>query len=801
MTRFNSLFGYLESLHSEASEAGAPNQAKAVRLSVNGKNHKLWRDIDKEQQPYYRIDLEKSHFSLEINGVSFSLSEHHISINNQQFACFAKSAYHYTGYFKVTRGQKYVLHVYFSDDDAVNEVKLALKDQSAAGTQPTLTEAQQQAVIELATEKAQPIMMTVRAELTKKITALKEAYQAAEIKATAEHAKFTNSKTKNSYRRYEGALSDMIKALTQLVPLLDPTRTPYHGILQFTSAWHAAIQTIRPQAITSPSEQAAETTEETSAPPSIDTATPAAATSTSSTSIAIRKLTAPIALDQEIEKLAAAYQAFASQVESDEIAKQQLDSLLSEIGSIAILLDEKNYTASAKAIKQLYDLRKAIYEQGEKLMVRLLLDPAHVQLAEGWSPFHYVLEGTELLVKAFHATDSKSLSCLLEYGDYEQLEQLSLNINSQAYSSLLHYFLALGKEKQKERLSHVTTLLQHRPGMLLVKDKKTGLPLAHNILRLPEHPLQQAIETLEKHQLVKLYRILIKLPQIAEEDRIKYKHKLDICQNRSDVSVAVYDPFLVRQALALMVAIPVTDDTRQVLVNRISNEPEAREISRLISIITKEIDREINNLNNKALQKRQRETIRILCDAAHSAPQLEKRVSTASDNPTATDVDETTYDKLKKILLKHAQEKIQCLRYLQIIIETDVKRQTALQTPRSMAQIQRLEMADVEARRGVEEYIGKLSERAALAHLNSQLQKEIEGEAKQAAQQVQAGKGDQPIVVPINIRGQTIFCTPKGSPFSQAEIDKATAQLKEEMKKNKDAPLASLTEQRPGANM
>jgi hypothetical protein len=594
MTTFNSMFGYLETLH----------KASMAQLNINGNSYALQRDFNQEQQVYYRLGLgKKSDFTLgEVNGTPLKMHKQHISINNKQLERFAKSPYHYTAYFKDPRGQEYVLHVFFNDEDNIEKVKFAL--QSGAGAQPQLTEAQHHAVIELATEKVQPVMRTLKAELAAKISELKSTYQQIESEATAQHAAFLLSSTGKNRRRYQAALASMVETLSQLTPLLDPTRTPYHGILQFTSAWHAAIQTIRPQAITSPSEQAAETTEETSAPPSIDTATPAAATSTSSTSIAIRKLTAPIALDQEIEKLAAAYQAFASQVESDEIAKQQLDSLLSEIGSIAILLDEKNYTASAKAIKQLYDLRKAIYEQGEKLMVRLLLDPAHVQLAEGWSPFHYVLEGTELLVKAFHATDSKSLSCLLEYGDYEQLEQLSLNINSQAYSSLLHYFLALGKEKQKERLSHVTTLLQHRPGMLLVKDKKTGLPLAHTILTTPGHALQSAIRALKPHQLVKIYKQLIDLPGLSQAQRTNYQANLGIEREKGPLSSTSYRAVFMGETLeSMMRALRTRDDAHtdaaSQILEQLRNDPDIIAIEQEIVEKTAQMYREIQNIGDR----------------------------------------------------------------------------------------------------------------------------------------------------------------------------------------------------------
>jgi hypothetical protein len=313
-------------------------------------------------------------------------------------------------------------------------------------------------------------------------------------------------------------------------------------------------------------------------------------------------------------------------------------------------------------------LRKTIYAQGETLIVRLLLDPAHVQLAEKWSIFHYVLEGTELLIKACNTADNKALACLLQYGNYEQLEQMPLTINSQTYPSILYYFLALGKEKQKEKLPHVTTLLQHRPAMLLIKEKKTGLPLAHTILTTPGHALQSAIRALKRHQLVKIYKHLIDLPGLSQAQRANYQANLEIEQKKAPLSSPSYNAVFMRDTVgAMMDVLGARDDAHAAaglqILEQIRNDPDVIAIEKKIADTAKKMYRKIQAMPNRdarAKAMRDLDSIKRQETASQRLEQLTKTFPPGDPLP---------FDQFKEVMMKSSRNTLEFLHNTETMLD------------------------------------------------------------------------------------------------------------------------------------
>ena len=462
---YNSLFNFI---HEHVS--------RSERSDVGGSHPVL--ALNKQEQRYYRFEFDNKKPTTVGN---YRLREHHISVYETE-NIFYQSQYHYTGHFIDEVGREHQLHVYFNTKDEITTLPIFSIHVDGDTFRPIEVEALNEPFMRLARLSCNKILSSLRIELTCKVQQLEEKYNCLENEACA-----ISKDLDTRYEAYISKLREISVALQRIISLV--SHGHYRQIDAFIQKMLASLvsQHVLSEDVSST---------ESVMPKEIDIA-PA--------QLRAINPTQTIVMDAEINDLMLCFNQLKN---TDEAYTRSLMDIYRETYRLSLLVDEEGYSASLNALTNLRTLNRHVCQAGEKLLIVLMLS-SQFELAKELSPFYHRLT-TKHLFMALTLRKHDLLDFLLESGNFS-INTQPVTVKTKDYFSAVHYCIE-SDTITNPMVDSLAVLIKHNAS-ILINDER-GLPLAHRILSIPDHPLRPALEDTEINRAktvmsVNFYKILI----------------------------------------------------------------------------------------------------------------------------------------------------------------------------------------------------------------------------------------------------------------------------------------------------
>lgn len=477
----NTLFNFIE-LYLAKPDINLPN----CRL--------LQRDTTEEGKEYYRFELEENHpVQFTDDQHTYTLYSHHVSVykTESQSNPFL-SQYHYTAYFEDEQGTRYRLHVYFNDKNEMTTQPVLSIQQQDGNYTPVASEQLNAAFIHLASANAKPLIKHVRKQLMEIIKDLELSYKDLE-----EEASQLSVSLARNYENYIAKLTEISATIEHLIPLVNHKH--YQGTQKLMARMRIAVVERYGQKQDEQREPQTSPQTESQPKPSNKGKQPGNKVSPAKKSTH-QPTYRPSQFDKEVQAIASQFAKLGR--ENDEIRTTKLAELLAKTYELSLLLEDKKTVASLPSLVKLDALHKKLYEAGEKLFPRLLIN-GQFKLAERLSAFHYLLDN--YLDSALQNRNHQLLDFILKYGDVN-INNQEVTVKGMTYPSAIHCCLDCDSPKTP-MVDCLSVLIGHGA---------STLPIAHTVLSTLHHPLKKAFsahrdKTIESIPFYKQLISLLKL--------------------------------------------------------------------------------------------------------------------------------------------------------------------------------------------------------------------------------------------------------------------------------------------------
>lgn len=451
---------------------------------------RLQKDANKEGRQYYRFDLRNTDpISLPDEQHVYTLVNHHISIYEiERRSTAVLSQYHYTAYFIDEEEREYQLHVYFNDKNELTTPPVFSIRQEPENF-VKVTKQFNDELINLAVTNSEPVIGTLKKRLAAKVQTLEKRYKRLEARAST-----LSTSIADNYPTYIQTLEQITATARLLVPLVN--HNFYQSIEILINRMrdtlvhqHDNEQSLSSANTSMPSKQNEE--EEENVPP---------LRSQKNTS---RKETRhPSEFDQQVTKLAR--QIVKLDSDQEEIRVTRLADLVAKIHELSLVLEDKKINASLQSLETLRVTHYKLYEVGEKLFTRLLMNNKF-ELAAHLPAFHYLLNS--YLDRALETRNERLLSFILEHNDVP-INHQSVTVKGKSYPSAVQCCFSLDS-KTTPMADCLAVLIQHGASVLL--SNGNDLPIVHTILSANNHPLKKAFSVMREKTLgsIQFYKQLI----------------------------------------------------------------------------------------------------------------------------------------------------------------------------------------------------------------------------------------------------------------------------------------------------
>ncbi len=433
--------------------------------------------VNSNKTPYYLLVLPiKKNSTLIFGDITYTLEEHHISIYEP---IIDKSQYHYTAILSTKQGDKFRLHVYFSEKDKLCNKPYLDSMANNEHVEVHLTDAQQDMVIDQAIEECQSPILSLRRQHGKFIAELEKRYTQSVLKL--------ETLSKNLRQNYEAYVQEseatkqiltelclyhsgqeyrnILRLINRTVPLLKPEPTQIAPSIPQPTVEKVQTSNLSTEPVVSVTKTKQEQSHQPQEP------------SVQKPSLASR-----------IEALETTWNEFieAYCLDSQNSVKQFL-SFNTRIDTLCA--DEMNghLDCSAAAIERLEFMMILRMEYAKKLLTELLLKHDFLK-AESLKGFVPLLE-KRLLNISLCMGNSNLLNFLLTHGDF------AINTHEVA-DGLTPVPYCLAKCNGKTSMVQCLEILIKHGASLMVRYQ--GLPVAYHILAVANHPLRSAFITTAK---------------------------------------------------------------------------------------------------------------------------------------------------------------------------------------------------------------------------------------------------------------------------------------------------------------
>jgi hypothetical protein len=213
----------------------------------------------------------------------------------------------------------------------------------------------------------------------------------------------------------------------------------------------------------------------------------------------------PVSADLEIRQLYSNFTALTQ--EPDQSQSIRLSEISAQMHALFLLIESQHLSVSLSSLSLLQKLHYELHTSNQSLYKRLLA-ARNVEGMRHLSDFHYLIEDKHLIF-ALLRRDDAFFEFILECGNFDIDKPVI--IKGKEYSSAVLYCFNAHTDAAPMGAC-LAVLLKH--GASLFIEDANGLPIAHNILSIPNHPLISVLidsitDQSKKAGVVKFYKELI----------------------------------------------------------------------------------------------------------------------------------------------------------------------------------------------------------------------------------------------------------------------------------------------------
>lgn len=422
-------------------------------------------DQNLDQKNYIRYDLPVSKNSFVEENQCFNLISHHLSFYEFTMNKNPRlSQYHYTAYFEDENQQKYQLHVYFdSNDQLTTDPVFSLETETNCFRKKNTSDELMAMLTQFAMDKSHKLIAELRQQFDSNVSSLEKKYNELEQQLT-----LLSIDMVHNHIAYQSSLNETISILSRLADYYP--NSEYKESLTLFKRIQILIPTMnkKEKPFTNPTNDENNTSDK----PIIKTKI-----------IVTKDSFHDNTLSTLIQQAETAKNTFLSCEEDLHSRAELFLNFNNDACEVLAISTHEHLAIKPQNLQAIESLVSSKNIEGKKLLIDLLM---HNQFEQAYNLRRFLIPIPDNLVKMALATgNAKLLDFLLTHGNFPintftVVDQLSPTL-----------FCFVKDNSKFPKAGCLSVLIKH--GASLFIPAHDGLPIAHHILSIPNHPLKKAL--------------------------------------------------------------------------------------------------------------------------------------------------------------------------------------------------------------------------------------------------------------------------------------------------------------------